>query len=56
MKAVNENTTRVINNEEKEEMKYSGQDCLTAKEPQEELNMRTKVELNLQKPYLPRQQ
>ena len=37
-------------------MKYSGQDCLTTKEPQEELNMKTKVELNLQKPNLSRQQ
>jgi hypothetical protein len=40
----------------KKKMKYSEQDCLTAKVTQETLNMRTKVELNLQKPYLSRQQ
>ena len=29
-------------------MKYTGQDCSTTEEPQEELNLKTKVELNLQ--------
>jgi len=37
-------------------MKYTGQDCLTTKEPQEELHMKTKVELNLQTPSLTCQQ
>jgi hypothetical protein len=37
-------------------MKYSGQDCLTTKEQQETLNMKTKVELNLQNPSLAHQQ
>jgi hypothetical protein len=39
MKTVYENKTRTIINEQKEKMK----DCLTTKEPQEELNMKTKV-------------
>jgi len=52
MKAVYKNKARAIINEQKGKMK----DCLTTKEPQEELNMKTKVELNLQKPNFSRQQ
>jgi hypothetical protein len=37
-------------------MKYTEQDCLTTKKPQEELSMKTKVELNLQNPSLTHQQ
>jgi hypothetical protein len=55
MKTVYENKPRVINNEQKENMKYSGKDCFT-KKPQEALNMKTKVELNLQNPSLVPQQ
>jgi hypothetical protein len=56
MKTIYENKPRVINNEQKENMKYSGKDCLTTKKPQEALNMKTKVELNLQNPGLAPQQ
>jgi hypothetical protein len=50
MKIVYENKPRAINNELKENTKYTGQDCSTTKEPQEELNMKSKVQLNLQNP------
>ena len=50
MKTVYEDKPRAISNEQTEKMKYTGQDCLTTKEPQEELNMKTKVELNVQNP------
>jgi len=39
MKTVYENKPRAISNEQKEKMKYTVQDYLTTKEPQEELNM-----------------
>jgi hypothetical protein len=56
MKTLYENKTRAVNNEEKEKIKYTGQDCLTTKEPQEEINMKTNVEFNLQNPSLTRHQ
>jgi hypothetical protein len=58
MKSVYENKPRAIhvNNEQKENMKYTGQDCLTTKEPQEELNMKTIMEPNLQNPGWTHQQ
>ena len=56
MKIVYENKPRAINNEQKEIMRYTRQDCLTTKKPQEALNMKTKVELNFQNPSLARQQ
>ena len=48
MKTVYVNKPRATNNRQKEKMKYIGQDCLTTKEPQEELDTKTKVEPNLQ--------
>jgi hypothetical protein len=56
MKTLYENKPRAINNEEKEKIKYTGQDCLTTKEPQEEINMKTNLEFHLQNPSLTRQQ
>lgn len=56
MKTMYENKPRAINNEQKEKRKYTGQNCLTTKEPQEALNMKTKVELNLQNPSSVHQQ
>jgi hypothetical protein len=38
MKTIYENKPRVINNDQKEKMKYTGQVCSTTEEPQEELN------------------
>ena len=37
-------------------MNYTEHNCSTTKQPQEELNMKTKVELNLQNPSLTHQQ
>ena len=56
MKIVYENKPRAINKEQKENMKYTGQDCSTTNEPHEELNMKTTVRLNLQSPSLNHQQ
>jgi len=55
-KTIYENKPRAISNKQKEKMKCTLQDCLTTKEPQEERNMKTKVELNLQNPSLTHQQ
>jgi transposase len=51
-----ENKPRAINNEQKEKIKYTVHNCLTTKEPQEALNMKTKVELNHQNRSLVHQQ
>jgi hypothetical protein len=48
MKTMYENKPRAVNNDQKEKRKYTGQICSTTEELQEELNMKTKVELNLQ--------
>jgi hypothetical protein len=55
-KTIYENKPRAVNNDQKEKMKYTGQVCSTTEEPQEELNMKTKVELNLKNHTLSPQQ
>jgi hypothetical protein len=56
MKTVYENIPRAINNEQKEKIKYTGQDCITTKERQEALDMKTKVELNFKNPSVAHKQ
>jgi len=48
MKTVYEKKTRVINSDQKETINYTGQNCSTTNESQEELNLKNKVELNPQ--------
>jgi len=56
MKIVYENKPRALSNEQKENIKYTGQDFSTTKQPKEKINVKTKVELNLQNPSLTHQQ
>jgi hypothetical protein len=53
MKTVYEKKPWAINNGEKEKMKYNEQNCSTTNELQEELNLKNKVELNLQNTVWP---
>jgi hypothetical protein len=56
MKVVCVNKSRVRNNRQKGNKMYSDQDCLIIKEPQEELNRKTKGRHNRQNSNVTRQQ